>query len=467
MPDRDLLDRAWNNMLLTDEHTWQAEGSVIDPNSEQSIVQGAGKDARGPDAKRQIDFALGRAFSAISDELNDPSGTLVVFNPLNWTRSSLVELDLDKGSMLVDLTTKQDAQLDVLSSGHSYQHVRFLAKGVPPVGYKCYAIRPSPQGLRPLATQTGQIIENTYYRITLDSQTGAVRSIFDKQLNKELVNSASPYRFDQYLYVTGADELPNQLDQFSTVSPLPKLEIHASGQGRLVSIRKVPFGTVARLESAGVNTPRIETEIILFDNAKQIEFVNRVQKTMVYTKEAVYFAFPLAMENPQYRYETQNGFVDPARDLLPGAGQEWFNVQHWISAQQGNVTAAIVPVDAPMITIGDIARGTWPKEFGRRTGTIFSYVMNNYSNEGYPAGQGGNFTFRYVLTSGPEFDPSALSRFGWEQMTPLEVNEIRPNDKAMFEPRALDSAEGSFLSADAPNVFWTPGSLRRTAGERF
>ena len=222
--------------------------------------------------------------------------------------------------------------------------------------------------------------------------------------------------------------------------------------GRLLSVTNQPFGVVARLESSGVNTPRIETEVILFNGQKKIEFINHVHKTEVYTKEGVYFAFPFAMEHPQFRYEIQNGFVDPSRDQLPGAGKEWFSVQHWVAADQGGVTAALVPVDAPLVALGDIVRGTWPEEFGQRPGTIFSYVMNNYWDTNYAAGQGGDFTFRYVLTSGNNVEPAYLSRMGREEMSPLEVDQITSQDKAVNSPRPLDSAQGSFLQVNNPDV---------------
>jgi hypothetical protein len=177
-----------------------------------------------------------------------------------------------------------------------------------------------------------------------------------------------------------------------------------------------------------------------------------VHKTEVYTKEAVYFAFPLAMEHPQFRYEIQNGFVDPSRDQLPGAGKEWFSVQHWVAAEQGGVTAALVPVDASLVALGDIVRGTWPVEFGQRPGTIFSYVMNNYYFTNYAAGQGGDFTFRYVLTTGNGLDPAYLSRLGREEMSPLEVDQITSQDKALNSVRPLDSAQASFLQVRQPDV---------------
>jgi hypothetical protein len=451
-PEAEALKRLWNNMVLYDEHTWGADRSVSDPKSQETLNQLAVKEAFATDAKREVDYVLRRGLAALADYIYDPKGTLLVFNPLSWQRSSLVEVDLDKGQELVDLATNRTIPYQVLSTGQSYQHIRFLARDVPSVGYKAYALKetkakpPTPQ------TTSKRTLENQYYRVVLDPESGAAKSIFDKELNKELVNASSPYRFDQYLYVTGADQIPNRLVEYSSGWPVPKLSIHKAGAGRLLSVMNQPFGVVARLESSGVNTPRIETEVILFNGQKKIEFINHVHKTEVYTKEGVYFAFPFAMEHPRFRYEIQNGVVDPSRDQLPGAGKEWFSVQHWVAAEQGDVTAALVPVDAPLVTLGDIARGTWPKEFGQRPGMILSFVMNNYMFTNYAAAQGGDFTFRYVLTSGNNLQPAFLSRLGREEMSPLEVDQITSQDKAINSPRPLDSAHGSFLRVDQPNV---------------
>jgi hypothetical protein len=279
-----------------------------------------------------------------------------------------------------------------------------------------------------------------------------VRSLFDKELNRELVDSSSSFRFNQYVYVTGADKPRNLALEYKPFLPMPQLEPHGASQGRLISIVKTQFGTVARMESSAVNTPRIETEVILFDGQKKIEFINRVNKTKVFTKEAVYFAFPFAMDRPEFRYEIQNGYVNPARDIMKGGNLEWFSVQHWVAVDQDNVTAAVVPVDGHLVTLGDIVRGAWPKEFGVRKGTIFSYLMSNYWETNWPAGQGGDFTFRYAVTSGNNLSAGALSRLGREEMSPIEVNEIKPQDKAISPPRPLDPVQGSFLQVDQPNV---------------
>jgi len=451
-PEDEALKRLWHNMVLYDEHTWGAAGSESNPKSQETVEQWSVKEGFAAQAKKDVDYVLRRGMAALADYIYDPQGTLLVFNPLSWQRSGLVEMDLDKGLELVDQVTRRTVAYEVLSTGPAYRHVRFLAQNVPSVGYKAYALKEAKaEPEAPQAVSEGTL-ENQYYRVTLDPDSGAVKSIYDKELNQELVNPSSPYAFDQYLYVTGADQTPNRLIQYSPAFPVPELTVHNSGEGRLLSVTKQPFGTVAHLESSAVNTPHIETEVILFDRQKKIEFINRVHKTEVYTKEGVYFAFPMAMDHPRFRYEIQNGIVDPSRDQLPGAGKEWFSVQHWVTAEQGGVTAVLVPVDAPLVALGDIVRGTWPLEFGQRPGTIFSYVMDNYWDTNYAAGQGGDFTFRYVLTSGNSLDPGYLGRLGREEMSRLEIDQITSQDKAINSPRPLDAFQASFLEVKDPDA---------------
>ena len=59
----------------------------------------------------------------------------------------------------------------------------------------------------------------------------------------------------------------------------------------------------------------------------------------------------------EFAYEIQNGWVDPAHDLLKGAGVGWFTVQHRVIGPL-RMSVAVVPVDAPLVMLGDINRGT-------------------------------------------------------------------------------------------------------------
>jgi hypothetical protein len=277
-----------------------------------------------------------------------------------------------------------------------------------------------------------------------------VRSIYDKELMRELVDQHSEYRFGQYLYVTDSNPANNQHSTWYRGKL--DLQVHPASGGKVVSVVKTPYGWEAKLQSAARNTPVIATTIRLFEHEKKIEFDENVDKNLVIEKEAVYFAFPFAISHPRFQYELQTTSMNPAKDMYPGAGHEWFSVQHWVSVQSNEVSASVLPLDVPLITLGDIDRGQWLESMGERRGSIFSFVMNNYWEDNYVGGQGGHFHFRYVVTSAPSTSEGQLSRMGWEEATPLELDEIARQDKAHNQPRSLNGVQESFIEIDDANI---------------
>ena len=452
--DTGRLDRLWKDMVLMDEHTWGAYDSVSSPGSMQAVQQLAVKDSYAVNAQALADFVVRSSMANLARSIRGGPGTLLVFNTLNWRRSGLVSVDLPDGYALAEAGTGNPVPYAVLSNGNGFRHVQFVAEQVPPVGYKRYLLKLSAASPPAAAMQHTDVLESPFYRVTLDPASGAIRSIYDKQLQRELVDQGSAYRFGQYLYVSGGDEGPNTLLQYSRVYPAAQLAVHGAAAGSLVSVERTPSGAVARMRSADTNTPSIQTEVRLFDHEKKIELIENVDKEEVLHKEAVYFAFPFAMQQPRFQYEVQNGVVDPAKDMYPGAGHEWFSVQHWVAAEQDGVSAAMMPLDAPLVTLGDINRGAWPMTFGRRSGTIFSYVMNNYWDTNYRAAQGGAFSFHYVITSAPSTDPAALSRMGWEAVTPLETDEVTTQDKSITLPESAYVKAESFLDVPDPDLLF-------------
>lgn len=457
--DRKELNAMWANMVLMDEHTWASWNSVSDSTSQEAVEQLKVKDSRAVKAAALRSGLLRSSMATLADSIGAGVNSIVVFNTLGWTRDGEVQIDLDKGMEIADPRTGKAIPYLILHDGPNFRRVEFTATDVPAVGYKVYSMRaektpaPAPQ------TSQSTTLESPWYRVVLDPATGSIRSIYDKQLKKEVADTNSAWRFGEYLYVSGGDRGPNSILQYRAVSPKPVLHVHPAQNGRLLSVERTPWGWRAEMESSADNTPEIRTEVRLFNHEKKIELIEDVDKKPVLEKEAVYFAFPFAMQHPQFQYEIQNGVVDPAKDMYPGAGQEWFSVQHWVSVQQGGVSGTVMPLDASLVTLGDINRGAWPTSFGSRPGTIFSYVMNNYWHTNYRAEQGGHFRFRYIITSAARTDAPALSRMGWEEATPFEEDEIQSQDKALDLPRPLSGSEGSFLTLDDPELLlgtWKP-----------
>jgi len=457
-PSRAALECLWENVALMGEHTWGWGRSITEPHSEDSTRELEVKRFYGAAARQCAEYLLERSMTAIAGRMATPQRALVVFNTLNWPRRGWVEFDLQKTRELFDLESQRAVPFDVLEDHPAYQRVRFLAGELPPLGYKTYAVRDKAAPAAGAQAAAGppaatNVIENSFYRVTLDPASGSVRSIFDKELNRELVDASAPYRFNQYVYVTGGDNPPfTQLLTYRRHLPLAKLQTHPAAEGRLVSVTKTPAGASARLESRGVNTPKITTEIILFDGEKKIEFVNRVSKQTVYRKEAAYFAFPVNAPAPEFKFEVQNGVVNPAREMMPGAGLEWFSAQNWVSVGGAGVEVGLVGVDSFLWTFGDVVRGTWPTKFEPKGATAFAYVMNNYWGTNYVAAQGGDFTFRYALTSAPRLDAAAMSRLGWEQTTPLERTLVKSQDRVAPPASPLPAERMSFLRTDGAPV---------------
>jgi alpha-mannosidase len=79
---------------------------------------------------------------------------------------------------------------------------------------------------------------------------------------------------------------------------------------------------------------------------------------------------------------------------------------------------------------------------------MFSWLMNNYWGTNFPAWQGGDFTFRYAITSNAQFNAPSLTRFGLEALTPLERDDVPGTQDSSLLP----NQGASLLEVGNPGV---------------
>jgi hypothetical protein len=430
----DALYEVWRNCTLYDEHTWGAHCSISQPDSEFTKGQWKIKAQFAVDADKGAKKALADGAAALAGLIKTDGPAIVVFNPSSWPRTDA--LLLREGL---------PAGVGVNANDAATFPGGLLVKDVPACGYRVLRLVAEAKGAQ-AATDEKPTIENAFYRVRVDPETGGIASIFDKETGRELVDAKAPYRLDEYVYAKGGN---GSRIVMNPNGPEPKLTLTGSGKAHITAYRRPGVvGEMLIVATSGEMAPKIEAMTLLWEGIKRVDLANKFTKTQSYDKEAVYFAFPFAASQPTFRYEVPCGIVNANRDMLPGACLEWFTVQHFVEVSDQAGAIAWASPDAPLVCFQDVNRGKWPTKLTLVNGHLYSYAMNNYWHTNYKAGQDGEQTFRFSVTSRAKADSVASARFGEEVASPLQAVVVKANPHGL-----LPAAPTSLLSVAEPNVF--------------
>ena len=429
----------WKNVLLYDEHTWGAWCSISQPQSEQTLEQWEvkGSFARQADAvSRQL---LKNGMSGLAAMV--PKSDLVVFNSLAWTRNDIVPTD-EEGAW-EDVATGDVLHTQQLPEGGYC----FVAKDLPSVGYRTFRrTNAAPVSAKDSKMSTNEM-ENQFYRVVLDAKTGALKSVFDKETGRELVDAESEYSFGEMIYVSGGEGTYAVHSNLGL--PAPKFVPHRS-EGTQVERINGPVFTELRSEAKNQNLPKIILHARLYNDIKRLDLNYEFEKTETTAKEAVYVAFPFAFDVNKggLWLEYPDAIVEPLKDQHATACRDWFPVQRWLAASDGEATAVLSPLDTPLVTLGGMTAGSWLRELSLKKASVFAYVMNNYWHTNYKASQGGRHLFRFSITSmtGAFSKSQSLAR-GWEMFCP----PVSEHGHAISES-TLTLAADSFLRVEPATI---------------
>ncbi len=445
--------KVWRNVMFYDEHTWGAHNSISQPGRQFVERQWEIKEGYATQGNLDARNLLARANNRLCQQIAVDGSSILAFNWQNRPRSAPLEVEIGVNEQLVDLADNKPVPMDSFYDRDGWRKVRFLGKDVPPLGYKAYGIR----WLDGAAHKTnenleGNTIENEFYRLTVDTQTGGLKSLFDKAENRELLDAQSPYKLNQYLYVSGGEG--SLILNFTFGSPPANLIIDTPVKAEVVKVRKTPLGQRIEVLTKCKNTPAIRSEYLLYDHVKRVDIVNTVEKDATRAKEAVYFAFPFAAQKPGLEYQIQNGWVRPNDDQMPGACREWFTPQNLVHVSDGEFSVAWATPDAPLVTLTDINRGQWLSHLPIKNGHVYSYAMNNYWFTNYRAEQGGTFVFHYVITSGRGLGREQLAAFDADTRAPVIAYPFLSSFSAAISQadRPMPAGGASFATLDAPNL---------------
>ncbi|MFH1572647.1 MAG: glycosyl hydrolase-related protein, partial [Acidobacteriota bacterium] len=320
---------------------------------------------------------------------------------------------------------------------------------VPSLGYRSYRIELG----RPTSNSSGievgeHSLENGFFRIVLCPRTGAVRSLYDKELDRELVDTDAPHLLNQ-LVVRQVRSGDLESSDRATISGGAKGSVYAS---LFVSTRT----TVC---------PQVFQEIVLYDRIKRVDFACRLLKDSTPGVE-MYFAFPFAADRPSFHFEVSNSVIRPLRDQFPGSNSNYYAVQHWAEVADGDVGIVLSPIDAHLLEFGGLwpcyvsqaHHGVTPPDFGRPfvgpddmdKGHMYSFVLDSNFTTNFQSAQQGDLLFRYALTAHRgDWQTGRPRDFGWGVANPLTPALREGPNRGTLPPC------GSFCRVDADHVLVT------------
>ena len=185
------LNEAWKKVLFNQFHDLAA-GSGI------GVIY---KDAQNDyDMVRfTADAATSQASTTIASYIDTQSGSkgvgVLVFNPLAWERTDVVEftVQLPAAVSAVEIVNAAGKVLPAESSlqnseTHTFS-VKAIVPDVPSLGYAMVYVRPStggkPEGVQ--VSNDGHTLENQFVRVTVDPKTGCISSLINKKTNFDAI----------------------------------------------------------------------------------------------------------------------------------------------------------------------------------------------------------------------------------------------------------------------------------------
>ena len=459
------IERAYDELLFYDEHTFGAAESITDPLSENSVIQWGQKSAYAWTAFKESSLIQEKALGLIQQHIpKTTEPTIAVFNTLNWERSGLVKayidhqlLPLGRAFRIVD-EKGLNVKVQRVSSRADGSNYIIWAPNIPPMGYVTFRI--VLEGEKDLTMNqptktTSPILENEFYRITVDPERGVITSLFDKELKKELVDSTSEFKLGEFVYEQpdnrqSMERLTNA-NRDTVYVPIKK-KITGLSDIKISDLKETPLWISLKVngkidgcaDSRGVNM-----EIKLYNTSKRIELSYDMVKLPNTSPEGVFIAFPFRMkDSDQLAFDVQGGTVNPGINQLEGTSADWNVVQNFAAVKNDEAQILFSSNDVPLVQFGAINTGRFYYKHKPENPHIYSWVLNNYWTTNFKASQEGEMKWKYYLTSTSNLSNSFATRFGWSSRVPMLTRVIPPDNSE----NTINTVSRSLLDFELPNL---------------
>ncbi|RAP77148.1 glycoside hydrolase family 38 C-terminal domain-containing protein [Paenibacillus montanisoli] len=440
-----LID-TYESATLYDEHTWGAFSSVEAPDGLFSRSQWNRKSgyayhasAEAHDILAVSARSLASDYSKQEDEVRFDLGhlppeiakpepqykELMVINTLPFDRNIIIEEPIRRGGQAPNGMLEMFMPRG-LTWGLKPDDIGRKVQGtVQGFGYAFLPLSDVPKGSDLKAG--GLTIENEYYRVTVNPESGGLSEWYDKRLNHDFAGKYRGWQPGQFVY----EWVDSSRGRDALFDADWSHEYFGSGR------KDTPFvqETAHRVEAASPTISNHEASItvtiwargirkatctyVLTSSQRALDIRWMLDKEHITDPEAVFVAFPFRMGTPEFRADINGIPLTPEKEQLNGTVKDWYPIQRWVDVSDGERGVTIVPLDAPLVHLGGITTGKWADHLEPEGPTIMSWALNNHWMVNFKASQGGNIPLRYRLTThAGSADDADCARFGAESFIP-------------------------------------------------
>lgn len=406
-------ERAMNEILMFDEHTWGNSGTADMPWSPKVRL--------GWQEKRAYAMRGFLEAKCIERDLlaQIAPGKIVLFNPGPETYTGPVRLEsVDNGRIAPQIVAQ--------GAGSVLDGQRVAAGRIGAGDWYTVTI---PAGATRILERQGRskvkpgqgALENEWFRISADPTTGRITSVFDKTIKVELVDPNAPWAFAELIHEKTVSALgrnvmydPQRGGTWNPESKRPCPAFIRKGGDAKSRAHKIISGPVFTALMTRGQLPHVafEREIRLYHGNNRMDVRLRLDKSIWVDYESLYFAFPFCLGRPEVWVENAGAVYRAGKDQLPGSATDWLSLGDYVALTDGNTTVIVVPHDSPLIQLGDINTGRWLKRLEIKNGHVYSWVMNNMWYTNFPACQEGCVELTWSIVSHPgSFDRRKAERF--------------------------------------------------------
>jgi hypothetical protein len=441
-------------LLFYDEHTFGFSESVRNAYGRETWEQRSLKQSYAWEAYRRSGQLGETVMGLLQSHLpKAETPSLVVFNTLNWSYSGMAKayidhqlIPRDKEFEIVDyLGNPLPAQAGESRSDGTYWSV--YVKDIPALGYAQYYIKVKgePRKKTESATDLKQTrMENDWYVIDFNPRKGTVGSLFDKELNKQLLTPGAQWELGEFIYEIIDSRRP--MEQYKAPQflrrPPEKIRFERYEKGPVWDTYRFTGETVA-----GREPDNLTVEFRIYSVCKKIEIVYSLRKKAVTDPEAVYIAFPFEVADGKIRLDVPGGDIEAGIDQIPGSSNDWYTVQNFATARNAESQVVVGSPEIPLMQFGAINTGRYTAGAVPQSTNMYSWPMNNYWVTNFNADQMGELRWSYFIHSSGDNSIEHATRFAWENRIPLLTRILPGGDKSL---KALPPA--SLLNIEPQNL---------------